>query len=150
MQNSVCVWIFLERLSITLNRLMGSYLQAVRWNHEGFWKEMVNPEITDCSLEEDLRLLCSELESILSRDCLFGKTKQTKKLPTEQPYNFLRDSEYETLKGIELRYERVHWEKSFYFLKQVIYGITTFKHSLENHLQVRGVAKNGKATKMRI
>ena len=111
---------------------------------------MVNPEITDCSLEEDLRLLCSELESILSRDCLFGKTKQTKKLPTEQPYNFLRDSEYETLKGIELRYERVHWEKSFYFLKQVIYGITTFKHSLENHLQVRGVAKNGKATKMRI
>ena len=83
MQNSVCVWIFLERLSITLNRLMGSYLQAVRWNHEGFWKEMVNSEITDCSLEEDLRLLCSELESILSRDCLFGKTKQTKKLPTE-------------------------------------------------------------------
>lgn len=72
MQNSVCVWIFLEGYQL-LNRLMGSYLQAVRWNHEGFWKEMVNSEITDYPLEEDLRLLCSELESILSRDCLLEK-----------------------------------------------------------------------------
>lgn len=117
MQNSVCVWIFLDRLSVTLNRLMGSYLQVVRWKHEGFWKEMANLEITDYSLEEDLRLLCSELESILSRDCLLRKTKQTKKTPTEQPYNFPRDSEYEMSKGIELRYEKFHWKRSFYFFK---------------------------------
>lgn len=80
MQNSVCVWIFLDRLPITLNRLMGSYLQAVRWNHEGFWKEMVNPEITDCSLEEDLRLWFKIRKHFIQR-LSFWKNKTNQKTP---------------------------------------------------------------------